>query len=194
MAKAKKIRTFLWFNEDVKSVAQHYKRVFKSDFELIKKTPGVEAKEPASSYEFRVLGNHIVAFKGNGEFKFTPAVSFMIVCKDQKEINKYWNRLVEGGTPGQCGWLTDKFGVSWQVVPNGLPKLLSHKDEETQSEIHRAFMAMSKIEISGLKIKPKKKEKPTKAAKPVKAVKSEKSAKTTKQVPAAAKSESESTK
>lgn len=163
MAKAKKLRTFLWFNEDVKAVAQHYKRVFKSDFELIRKTPGTEAKAPASSYEFSVLGNHIVAFRGNGEFKFSPAVSFMIVCKDQKEINKYWNRLVEGGAAGQCGWVTDKYGVSWQVVPNGLPKLLSHKDTATQNEIHQAFLAMSKIEIAGLK--PKKKPKPVKEAK-----------------------------
>ncbi len=164
MAKAKKLRTFLWFNEDVKTVAQHYKRVFKSDFELIKKSGSSDSKAPATSYEFSVLGNHVIAFRGNGEFKFNQSVSFMIVCKDQKEINKYWNRLVEGGKPGQCGWLTDKFGVSWQVVPNNLPKLLSHKDPETAKAIAAAFASMSKIELAGLKIKPAKKPKVEKPA------------------------------
>ncbi len=164
MAKAKKLRLFFWFQEDVKSVVSHYKKIFKSDFELIHKHPGSERKAPPSSYEFSILGNHLVAF-GGGTTKFNQAISLMIVCKDQKEIDKYWSKLVEGGKPGQCGWLTDKFGVSWQIVPNNLPKLLSHKDPETNAEISKAFMSMTKIEIKDLKLSPRNKTSENKADK-----------------------------
>jgi predicted 3-demethylubiquinone-9 3-methyltransferase (glyoxalase superfamily) len=106
--------------------------------------------------EFNLAGHRLIAFKADGASKFTPAISFMITCRDQKAIDKYWERfLAEGGKAGQCGWLTDKYGISWQVVPKNLPKLLKHKTDEGTQFLMETFLKMKKIEISALTYKAK---------------------------------------
>ncbi|MEY2825839.1 MAG: hypothetical protein RLZZ122_203 [Actinomycetota bacterium] len=153
MSKSNSIRAFLWFNEDPKLVAAHYKRIFKSDYEFITKQGG-KGDSPVTAMEFQLAGNRMIAYRGDGQFQFTPAISFMVECKDQKAIDRYWERFLnEGGKPGQCGWLTDKYGVSWQIVPKNLPKLLSHKTEEGSKFLMEEFLKMSKIEINALHYK-----------------------------------------
>jgi predicted 3-demethylubiquinone-9 3-methyltransferase (glyoxalase superfamily) len=155
MSKSNSISAFLWFTVDPKVVAAHYKRIFKSEFEFLSKQGG-KGDAPATAVEFRLAGYRLIAFHGTGEKKFNTAISFMVECKDQKTIDKYWERfLSEGGSEGQCGWLTDKYGVSWQIVPKNLPKLLTHKTEEGTQAIMNEFLKMKKIETSRLSYKTK---------------------------------------
>ena len=99
--------------------------------------------------EFTVNGQPFLALNGGPQFKFTEAVSFMIPCEDQEEIDYYWNKLTEGGEESMCGWLKDKYGLSWQVVPTILPELL--KDPVKGSRVMAAFMKMRKFDIEKLK-------------------------------------------
>lgn len=153
MSKRNDVSAFLWFNENPKDVASHYKRIFKSEFESLGIRGGKD-DSPVIAVEFQIAGNRMIAFRGNEQFQFTPAISFMVECKDQKAIDKYWERfLADGAKPGQCGWLTDKYGVSWQIVPKNLPKLLSHKTEEGTKFLMDVFQKMSKIETKLLTYK-----------------------------------------
>jgi len=153
MSKSNSISAFMWFNEDPKEVAAHYKRIFKSEYEGLGMQGG-KGDSPVTAMEFQLAGNRMIAFRGNGQFQFTPAISFMVECKDQKAIDKYWDRFLgEGGKPGQCGWLTDKYGVSWQIVPKNLPKLLRHKTEDGTKFLMDVFLKMSKIETKMLTYK-----------------------------------------
>ncbi len=98
---------------------------------------------------FQLNGNPFVALNGGPEFKFNEAISFQVFCETQEEIDHYWNKLTEGGEEVQCGWLKDKFGVSWQIIPTILPKLLS--DPSKSERVTKVFMQMKKFDIEKLK-------------------------------------------
>ena len=100
---------------------------------------------------FEIDGHGFMALNGGPMFKFSPAISFVVHCKTQEEVDDYWAKLLEGGAPQQCGWLTDKFGVSWQIVPTILPELLQDKDAEKSKRVMQAMLKMVKLDIKQLK-------------------------------------------
>lgn len=146
--------TCLWFDGQAEEAADFYVSVFKNSklgrvLRYTKAGPG-----PAGTVvtvEFVANGQKFVALNGGPEFKFNEAVSFEIRCDDQDEVDFYWNKLTEGGgQEGPCGWLKDRFGVSWQVVPSRLLELISDADEERAARAMEAMMKMSKLDIATL--------------------------------------------
>src|SRR5687767_14019172 len=127
MAAAQKITTFLWFNTESEEAANFYVSLF-YDSRII----SVDRFGPGGavmSVSFELAGQRYVALNGNTKQTFNDSISLMIACEDQKEVDRYWEKLLaDGGRPTQCGWLKDKYGVSWQVVPNGLMKILQQPD------------------------------------------------------------------
>jgi predicted 3-demethylubiquinone-9 3-methyltransferase (glyoxalase superfamily) len=99
---------------------------------------------------FELDGQKFVALNGGPNYTFNEAISFQVSCKDQEEVDHYWSKLAEGGAEGPCGWLKDKFGVSWQIVPTALPELLSNPDPETSQRVMEAMLQMKKIDIDEL--------------------------------------------
>ena len=99
---------------------------------------------------FELDGQEFVALNGGPDFTFNEAISFQVDCKDQEEVDRFWSKLSEGGEEGPCGWLKDRFGVSWQIVPTVLPELLSDPDREKSQRVMQAMLNMKKIEIDGL--------------------------------------------
>jgi predicted 3-demethylubiquinone-9 3-methyltransferase (glyoxalase superfamily) len=99
---------------------------------------------------FQIDGQEFIALNGGPQFKFSPAISFVVNCENQKEVDELWEKLSEGGEKRQCGWLQDKFGISWQIVPTALPKLMSDPDREKTSRVMQALMQMTKIDIKKL--------------------------------------------
>ncbi|QFQ95153.1 VOC family protein [Streptomyces phaeolivaceus] len=146
--------TCLWFDGRAEEAAAHYVSVFKNS-RLGRVTHyGEGAPRPAGSVltvEFEANGQRFVALNGGPEFKFTEAVSFQILCADQDEIDYYWNSLTEGGEPGPCGWLKDRFGVSWQVVPAELIDMISDSDPQKVARATAAFMSMGKFDLAALR-------------------------------------------
>jgi predicted 3-demethylubiquinone-9 3-methyltransferase (glyoxalase superfamily) len=147
----------LWFDTQAEEAASHYVSIFpKSKLGKITRY-GKEGKEihgkPAGSVmtvEFEIEGVKFLALNGGPQFKFTPALSLIVNCDDQAEIDRLWEKLAEGGAPGQCGWLTDKFGVSWQIVPRALPALLTSKDDKAGDRLMREVLTMKKLDITRL--------------------------------------------
>ncbi|WP_033319880.1 VOC family protein [Streptomyces yerevanensis] len=146
--------TCLWFDGQAEEAADFYVSVFKNSklgrvLRYTKAGPG-----PAGTVvtvEFVANGQKFVALNGGPEFKFNEAVSFEIRCDDQDEVDFYWNKLTEGGgQEGPCGWLKDRFGVSWQVVPSRLLELIGDPDEETAARAMDAMMKMSKLDVAAL--------------------------------------------
>ena len=152
MIKSNKIKTFLWFENQAEEAAKFYTKVFK-DGKI-----GALARFPQGSprpagmvmtVEFRVAGQDFVALNGGPEFKFNESVSFAIECDTQKEIDYYWGKLIAGGgTPVQCGWLKDKYGVSWQVVPARMNELFSKPQKAER--VMKAMLAMVKLDMKKL--------------------------------------------
>jgi predicted 3-demethylubiquinone-9 3-methyltransferase (glyoxalase superfamily) len=99
---------------------------------------------------FELMGQEFVALNGGPEYTFNQAISFQVMCESQEEVDRYWTLLTDGGQEGPCGWLTDKFGVPWQVVPAALPQLLQQPDAERAQRVMQAMMGMKKIEIEEL--------------------------------------------
>jgi predicted 3-demethylubiquinone-9 3-methyltransferase (glyoxalase superfamily) len=145
--------TCLWFDGQAEEAAAHYVSVFKNS-RLGRVTHyGEGAPQPAGSVltvEFVANGQQFVALNGGPEFKFTEAISFQILCDDQDEIDYYWKSLTEGGEPGPCGWLKDRFGVSWQVVPTALIEMISDSDPQKASRATAAMMSMGKFDLAAL--------------------------------------------
>jgi predicted 3-demethylubiquinone-9 3-methyltransferase (glyoxalase superfamily) len=142
----KKIIPFLWFNHQAEQAARHYVSVFKNS----KITDISRDGKKVFSVSFTLDGQKFIAFNGGPLFKFTPALSLFVDCKDQREVDHYWKKLSQGGTPGRCGWLTDKFGVSWQVIPKALGDLMSDEDQEKSGRVFDAMMKMDKIDVKKL--------------------------------------------
>lgn len=149
-----KITPFLWFNDSAEEAANFYTSVFKnsritSTTRYTKAGPGPEGS--VMTVAFELDGDKFTALNGGPHFKFTEAISFVINCEDQEETDYFWSKLTaDGGSEGQCGWLKDKFGVSWQVVPAGLMRVLSTAPKERMPAVMSALMKMKKIEVAEL--------------------------------------------
>jgi predicted 3-demethylubiquinone-9 3-methyltransferase (glyoxalase superfamily) len=147
------ITPFLWFDNQAEEAMNFYVSVFK-DAKINRVArygdagPGVPGT--VMSCEFTLNGTDFYALNGGPVFTFSPATSFFIHCKDQEEVDYYWEKLSEGGKPNRCGWLDDKFGITWQVVPDALGKLLNDPDKEKAGHVMQAMMQMGKIEIAKL--------------------------------------------
>ncbi|MFI9169543.1 VOC family protein [Streptomyces lincolnensis] len=146
--------TCLWFNGQAEEAAHHYVSIFKNSSvgRVVRYPEG--APQPAGSVltvEFTANGHRFVALNGGPEFTFNESVSFVISCENQEEIDYYWTKLIDnGGEPGPCGWLKDKYGVSWQVVPEGLDDMVADPDPEKAARVTKAFMAMTKFDVAAL--------------------------------------------
>lgn len=151
---AQKITPFLWFDTQAEEAARFYVSIFK-DSEVTHVSHYGEA-EPGMAggtmvVAFRLDGQEFLALNGGPQFTFTEAISFEIACKDQEEVDYFWNKLTEGGgAPGPCGWLKDKYGVSWQVTPTILHELLRDEDPVKANRVMQAMLQMGKIEIAPL--------------------------------------------
>src|SRR6266496_1091210 len=131
MSDTQKMTTFLWFDGKAEEAANHYTSIFKNSKVLSVTRYGEAGPGPkgtAMTAAFELDGQRFIALNGGPHFKFTEAVSFVINCETQEEVDEFWAKLTEGGAESQCGWLKDKYGLSWQVVPNVLSELLGDKD------------------------------------------------------------------
>lgn len=149
-----KITPFLWFDGQAEEAMNFYVSIFKNSKVLSVARFGEGGPGPKGSVmtaSFQLEGQNFTALNGGPIFKFTPAISFFVSCETQEEVDELWERLSEGGEEGQCAWLKDKFGVSWQIVPSVLPKLLGDPDPEKSSRVMQAMLQMKKINIARLK-------------------------------------------
>jgi predicted 3-demethylubiquinone-9 3-methyltransferase (glyoxalase superfamily) len=143
----------LWFDNDLEEAAQFYTSVFpNSSIEGYERYTDAGPGTPGEvvSGTFVLDGNRFIGINGGPAFTFSEAVSFLIECKDQEEVDYYWNRLVEGGEESQCGWLKDRFGLSWQIVPTRLNELTSDPDPDRATAASKAMLGMRKIVIAEL--------------------------------------------
>jgi predicted 3-demethylubiquinone-9 3-methyltransferase (glyoxalase superfamily) len=149
-----KIVPNLWFDTEAEEAAHFYISIFK-DSEITEITHYGEAgPRPAGmvlTASFRLQGQEFTALNGGPDFKFNESISLLVNCESQEEVDELWERLSEGGEPGVCGWLKDKFGVSWQIIPTVLPELLRDKDTERANRVMNAMLQMKKIDIAGLR-------------------------------------------
>ena len=137
-----KITPFLWFDGKAEEAAKFYTSIFENS-KIVSITE--------MSATFQLDGLEFIAFNGGPTFTFSPAVSFFVRCETQQEIDYLWEKLSAGGETQRCGWLKDKFGVSWQIVPPILGELLNDKDDEKSNRVMQAMLKMSKLDIKGLK-------------------------------------------
>jgi len=149
-----KITPFLWYDNQAEEAANFYVSIFKNS--KVKKVARYPEGSPAPvgsvmTVDFELDGQEFVGLNGGPNFKFTEAVSFVVNCETQEEVDYFWNRLLEGGTESQCGWLKDKYGLSWQVVPTILLELVKDKDPEKSKRVMQAMLQMKKIDIEALK-------------------------------------------
>ena len=148
-----KITPCLWFDTEGEEAAEFYTSVFpNSRITDIARygSAGPRPEGTVMTVTFELEGQEFVALNGGPEFTFNEAISFQVGCKDQEEVDAYWSALSEGGEEGPCGWLKDKFGVSWQIVPTRLTELISDPDPERSQRAMQAMLQMKKIEIEGL--------------------------------------------
>ena len=154
---AKSLQPCLWFDTEAEAAAKHYVSIFPNAKLGTTSRYGKEGKEihgkaagSVMTVAFEIEGLKFLALNGGPHFKFTEAVSFQILCDTQEDVDYFWGKLTDGGCEGQCGWLKDKFGLSWQVVPTALPQLLSHPNAETAQRAMRAMLKMHKLDIAAL--------------------------------------------
>jgi predicted 3-demethylubiquinone-9 3-methyltransferase (glyoxalase superfamily) len=147
----------LWFDTQAEEAANFYISVFKdgkiTDITHYGKSGAEVSGQPEGSVltvTFQLRGQEFVGLNGGPQFKFSDAVSFAVMCEDQEEVDYFWEKLGEGGQPGPCGWLKDKYGVSWQIVPKVLEKLVRDPDQAKAERVMMAMLKMGKIEIDGL--------------------------------------------
>ena len=148
-----KITPFLWFDKQAEEAAQLYTSIFANSKILSVARYGEAGPgEPGSvmTVEFELEGQKIVGLNGGPTYTFTEAVSFVVNCETQDEVDRFWSQLSEGGEEGPCGWLKDRFGLSWQITPTALPRLLSDPDREKANRVMQAMLQMRKIEIAEL--------------------------------------------
>ncbi len=143
-----KITPFLWYNDQAEEAMKLYCSVFKKA-KIISTTPGPNGK--IFTGIFQIEEQQFYVINGGPHFSFTPAVSFFVSCKTQKEVDHFWEKLSKGGEKSRCGWLKDKFGLSWQIIPDDLGKLMGDKDPVKAQRVMNAMMKMDKIIISDLK-------------------------------------------
>lgn len=142
-----KITPFLWYDDKAEEAVKFYVSIFKDSKILRVSRNG----KKVTSATFRINGQKLIAFNGGPHFKFTHAISFFVDCKTQKEVDRLWEKLSKGGKPGRCGWLKDKFGLSWQIIPSILGELLGDEDDEKSGRVMQSMLKMNKIDIKKLK-------------------------------------------
>jgi predicted 3-demethylubiquinone-9 3-methyltransferase (glyoxalase superfamily) len=148
-----KIFPFLWFDNQAEEAVRFYTSIFKNSKIGSVSRYGDAGPGPKGSVmvmEFEIEGQKITALNGGPIFKFTPAISFFVNCESQEELDHYWEALSDGGEKGQCGWLTDKYGLSWQIVPTVLGQLMSDPDPEKAGRVTQAMLKMTKLDIAEL--------------------------------------------
>jgi len=153
MTSAQKITPCLWFDFKAEEAVAHYLSIFKNGRIVSTTRYGAAGPGPAGAVMtilFEIDGQQVLALNGGPHFKFTAALSLIVNCDDQAEVDALWTKLSEGGAPGRCGWLTDKFGVSWQIVPRALPTLLLSGDANRVDRLMRAVLTMNKLDIDEL--------------------------------------------
>jgi predicted 3-demethylubiquinone-9 3-methyltransferase (glyoxalase superfamily) len=148
-----KITPFLWFDGQAEEAMNFYVSIFKNS--KVGKVSrygegGPGPKGAAMSVTFQLEGQEFMALNGGPHFTFTPAISLFVNCDTQQEVDELWQKLSEGGEKSRCGWLKDKFGLSWQIIPSALGRMLQDKDAKKARSVMQAMLQMSKIEIEGL--------------------------------------------
>ena len=148
-----KITPCLWFDFKAEEAVAHYLSIFENSSVVSTALYGDAGPGPKGAVMtilFEIEGQRFLALNGGPQFAFTPAISLIVDCATQAEVDALWERLGEGGKPGQCGWLTDKFGVSWQIVPSLIPRIIESGDAATIERVMRAIMPMTKLDIAKL--------------------------------------------
>lgn len=148
-----KITPFLWFDHQAEEAANFYASIFPNS--KVSKVVRYNEAGPgpagsAMTVQFQLEGQSFTALNGGPHFKFTEAISFVIHCETQDQVDHYWEKLSAGGSEVQCGWVKDKFGLSWQVVPNVLPELLGNPDPKKAARVMKAMLTMKKLDIGAL--------------------------------------------
>lgn len=149
-----KITPFLWFDGKAEEAMNFYTSIFKNSKIGDIRRYGEAGPGPAGtvmSASFELDGQEFIALNGGPQFTFSPAISFFVNCKTQKEVDELWEKLSAGGEKIQCGWLKDKYGVSWQIISDALGKMLNDPDPQKSQRVMKAMMQMKKIDIAGLK-------------------------------------------
>jgi predicted 3-demethylubiquinone-9 3-methyltransferase (glyoxalase superfamily) len=149
-----KITPFLWFDNQAEEAMNFYVSVFNNSKILSVSRYGEAGPGPAGEVmtaTFQLEGQEFMVLNGGPDHNFTDAISFFVDCKTQEEVDKLWEDLSEGGEPGPCGWLKDKFGLSWQIIPRLLGELMNDPDPVKSQRVMQAMLQMSKIDIAGLK-------------------------------------------
>ena len=148
-----KITPFLWFDGKAEEAMNFYSSIFKnSKIGRITRygDAGPGPKGAVMSGTFQLDGQEFMALNGGPQFKFTEAISFFVNCETQEEVDELWEKLSDGGQKSRCGWLKDKYGLSWQIIPSALGKMLGDKDPEKSQRVMKAMLQMDKIDIKGL--------------------------------------------
>lgn len=149
-----KITPFLWFDNEAEEAANFYASIFDNSRILEVSRYGEAGPGPAGTamtVTFQLDGQEFTALNGGPVFKFTEAISFFVNCESQEEVDELWERLSEGGDKGQCGWLKDRYGVSWQIVPTVLGEMLNDPDPERAKRVTEAMLNMTKLDIAALR-------------------------------------------
>ena len=154
MEKVQKINPFLWFNNQAEEAAKFYVSIFKNSgvkkiVHYGKAGPGPEGSVMTVAFELE--GQEFTALNGGPVYKFTEAISFVVNCNSQEEVDYYWDKLTEDGEEGVCGWLKDKYGLSWQIVPTVMVEMMNDPDPEKAKRVTEAMLQMVKIDIKTLK-------------------------------------------
>lgn len=144
----RKITPFLWFDGKAEEAMNFYVSIFKNS-KIVSVSRAGEGG-PVTACTFQLDGQEFMALNGGPHFTFSPAISLFVNCEGQEEVDELWEKLSEGGEKSRCGWLKDKYGLSWQVIPSALGKLLHDKDRAKSKKVLEAMMRMSKIEIEAL--------------------------------------------
>jgi predicted 3-demethylubiquinone-9 3-methyltransferase (glyoxalase superfamily) len=149
-----KITPFLWFDDQAEEAVRHYASIFKNaKIGRIARygDAGPRPKGQVMTIAFELDGQAFVALNGGPQFKFNEAVSFVVDCADQAEVDRMWDSLSAGGEQSQCGWLKDRFGVSWQIVPSEMVEVMSDPDREKSRRVMQAMLGMTKLDIAALR-------------------------------------------
>jgi predicted 3-demethylubiquinone-9 3-methyltransferase (glyoxalase superfamily) len=149
-----KITPCLWFDFNAEAAVAHYLSIFAggrivTKARYSKAGPGPEGA--VMTILFEIEGQQFLALNGGPQFPFTPAISLIVDCENQDEIDRLWERLCDGGAPGQCGWLTDRFGVSWQIVPRAIPEIMQSGDAAAIERVTRAILPMKKLDAEKIR-------------------------------------------
>jgi predicted 3-demethylubiquinone-9 3-methyltransferase (glyoxalase superfamily) len=154
----KGITSCLWFEDQAEAAARFYTSVFKNstlgNISRYGDAGAQAARRPKGSVmtvEFELAGQKFLGLNGGPEFKFSEAISFIVNCENQQEIDEFWSKLSEGGSEGPCGWLKDKFGLSWQIVPTALGEMLADQDPERAERVMASMLQMQKLDIAALR-------------------------------------------